>query len=101
MSRSLEYFRGFIFDFVVQGSDRELADAALLLGGQPIGDPFLERRVRLVGLAQIGEDTAEANFCEIRLGTGLRNFIAQLRMEQRQRDKADFGLVAGVAAARR
>ena len=94
-------FRGFVLDLVVQGSDRELADAALLFRRQPIGNPFFERSVWFIGLAQIGEDAAEANFFEIRLGSGLRNFIAQLRMQQRERDKADFGLLAGVAAGRR
>ena len=95
------HFRGFIFDFIVERADGELTDAALLVGRQPVGDPLFQRGVRLVGLAQIGEDAAAANFDEIRGGAGLRDFIAQLRMQQRQRDQAEFGLVAGVAGARR
>src|SRR5579862_7787502 len=94
-------FLRFVHDFVVQRSDRKLADAALLVRSQPIGNPLFERGVWLIRAAQVGEDAAEANFLEIRPSARLPNFIAQLRMEQRQRDKADLGRRAGVAAARR
>ena len=94
-------FLNIVCDVIRQRPDGELAHAALLVCRQSIGDPLFERRVWLVGAAQLAEHAAEANFFEIRLGSGLRNFIAQLRMQQRQRDQADLGLRAGVAAARR
>jgi hypothetical protein len=71
----------------------------LFIRRQPIRDPLFEGSIWLIGAAQVGEDAAEANFFEIRRRSRLRNFIAQFRMQQRQRDKADLGLRAGVAAA--
>jgi hypothetical protein len=92
-------FLNIVCDFIRQRPNGELAHAALLVSSQSIGDPLFERRVWFVGAAQLAEHAAEANFSEIRLGSRLRNFIAQLRMQQRQRDQADLGLRAGVAAA--
>ena len=86
-------------DVIRQRPDGELAHSSLLVCRQSLGDPLFERRVWFVGAAQLAEHAAEANFFEIRLGSGLRNFIAQFRMQQRQRDQADLGLRAGVAAA--
>src|SRR5271154_5916568 len=93
-------FLNIVRDVIRQRPDGKLAHAPLLVCRQSIGDPLFEGGVWLVGAAQFAEHTAEANFFEIRLGSGLRHFIAQLRVQQCQRDQADLGLPAGVVAAR-
>ena len=74
-----------------QRPDRERAHAALLVV-EPLGDAHFERRRRLIATRRLRRAPRRrprsSRFARRRCG----DFRAQLRMQQRDRDQADFGL---------